>query len=963
MDREIHRKENGCFSSLEGQDLQGGRLEEELRRSRETAESLLNASWDRALLLDAEGRILGLNRTAAEALGGSVDELVGKNAFDLFPPEIAADRRALHEEAVRTGRSLCYEDRRDGHWLETRLQPIRAGERGGVSEVAVFSRDVTEYKEAQEALRRNRDYLDDNVAERTAELSRANKALRLEIAERREIEERLRLQKAWLESLVHYSSFGIVTLDRDCIVVSCNESFVRLFGFGEEELLGFRIDDLITCERCRKEAQALTAEALEGNLFQCTAERHRKDGSSLDVEIFGVPVIVDGQVIGGYGVYREISDLKAAEEALRESEELFRIFAEDAPFGMSIMNADMTFEYFNPKFTEIFGYTLEDLPDKATWFREAYPEPKYQEMVQAIWTRDSLEEMKMGEVKPRIFTVRCKDGRDKTIHFRAVILKGQRQLMTYEDITARARVQEALRQSEERYRKLYEEATRREELYRSLLQSSPDAVIIYDLEGTVQYVSPAFSRLFGWTLDELAGKRIPFVPESERERTMELIRALHDDGTPCSGFETLRSTKSGNLVQVSVSASRYDDHQGNPAGMLVMLRDISGRKELEAQLSQAHKMEAIGTLAGGIAHDFNNILQAISGYTQLLLMKKNEDHPDHAKLAAIDRSARRAGELTERLLIFGRKVESRLRPVDLNHEVQQVVMLLERTIPKMIHIQTDLADGLRIINGDPVQLEQVAMNMAVNARDAMPDGGTLTFRTRNILLGEEHCRLHPGADAGQYVLLEVMDTGHGMDPMVLDHIYEPFFTTKATGKGTGLGLAMVYGIVKSHGATINCTSRRGAGTTFRICFPVLSMDDVPDLEEALQETTPGGRERILLVDDEESILEIACDILERYGYRTVTAGSGEDALKIYDAEEEGIDLVILDLNMPGMGGSKCLRALREINPAARVVVATGHTSKDRAGEALSQGAARFIPKPYRLKDLLRTVREALDEVG
>ena len=808
-------------------------------------------------------------------------------------------------------------------------------------------------EDLEEALRKSR--------EKVESLSRENEALQREISRRGELEEGFRREKAWLESLFRHSSFGIVTVDRDGFVLSCNESFVRIFGFEEEDLLGSRIDELITCERCGKEARAFTERTLRGGTFQGTSERHRKDGSSVDLEIFGVPVTVDGQVIGCYGVYREVSDLRAAEEALKESEERFRVFAEDAPFGMSIMNSDRTFEYVNPKFTEILGYTLEDLPDKSTWFGKAYPDPAYREMVRGVWTKDSLTDRKTGEVKPRIFTVRCKDGQDKTIHFRAVMLKDQRQLMTYEDITARARAEEALRQSEERYRTLYEEATRREELYRSLLQSSPDAVVIYDLEGLVQYVSPAFSRLFGWTLDELAGKRIPFVPESERDRTMEVIRALHDEGTPCSGFETLRFTKSGDPVQVSISASRYDDHEGNPAGMLVMLRDISGRKELEAQLSQAHKMEAIGTLAGGIAHDFNNILQAISGYTQLLLMNKKEDHPDHAKLSAIDHSARRASELTERLLIFGRKVESRLRPVDLNHEVSQVVLLLERTIPKMIRIRTELADDLGIINGDPAQLEAAAMNMAVNARDAMPDGGVLTFRTKNAVLEEDDCRLHPGTDPGRYVLLEVIDTGHGMDPAVLDHIYEPFYTTKPTGKGTGLGLAMVYGIVRGHGGVITCSSRPGEGAAFRIYFPVLSTGELPGLEAAAEKTIPGGRERILLVDDEESILEIASDALERHGYRTLTAGSGEEALEIYGAAKERIDLVILDLNMPGMGGSKCLLALKKIDPSVKVVVATGHTSKARADEALSLGASRFVPKPYPLKEMLETIREILEE--
>lgn len=656
----------------------------------------------------------------------------------------------------------------------------------------------------------------------------------------------------------------------------------------------------------------------------------------------------------------ETGSLKAARMALRETEELFRVFAEDAPFGMSVMNADFSFEYFNPKFTEILGYTLDDLPDKIAWFQKAYPDPEYRDMVRSVWTSDSIENRKMGEVKPRIFKVRCKDGSDKIIHFRAVILKDERQLMTYEDITAKAEAEEALRRSEERYRNLYEEAKRREELYHSLLQSSADAVVIYDLQGAVQYVSPAFTRLFGWTLEELAGRRIPFVPESERQKTMELIQGLIENGTPCSGFETYRTTKDGRHIQVSISASCYDDHEGKPAGMLVMLRDISMQKQLEAQLSQAHKMEAIGTLAGGIAHDFNNILQAISGYTQLLLMRRTETDPDYDKLAAIDRSARRAAELTQRLLIFGRKVESSLRPVDLNHEIGQVLMLLERTIPKMIQMETDLAEGLGIINADPIQLEQVAMNIAVNARDAMPDGGKLTFKTRNTHLDRAYCRLHPGTEPGEYVLLEISDTGHGMDPDVMEHIYEPFFTTKGTGEGTGLGLAMVYAIVRSHGGAIHCRSAKGEGTAFQVYFPALDMEGVPESNEPLKEPAPGGSEHILLVDDEESILEIGRDILERYGYRTTTAGSGEEALDIYARGRDRTDLVVLDLNMPGMGGRKCFQELKGLDPEVRVVVATGHASTDEARDALDLGAACFIPKPYRLQEMLRAVRKALD---
>jgi len=959
---------NGCSSpedlekrlhELEAQIRDQERLKEDLRESEMTAAALMHAAGDRALLLDAEGCIMRVNRKAAEGFGRAAEELVGRNAFDLFPPELARTRRAFHEQAVRTGQPVQYEDEREGRWLDTRLQPV-PDTRGRVTRVAVLSRDVTEKRRNLEELRRHQDHLEELVVERTAQVMDANEKLLQEISDRASVEENLRYQEAWLESLVQTSSFAVVTLGVESTVISCNRGFERLFGFEETTILGKRVDDFLTCEQCRKDALDLTGRTLRGQVVQETARRHHKDGTLVDVEIYGVPVIVDGRIIGTYGIYREISELKAAEKALRESEDLFRTFAEDAPFGMSIMNPDLTFEYFNRKFTEILGYTLEDLPDKPTWFQKAYPDITYQEMVQNIWKKDSANGMQTREIKPRIFSVRCKGGEDKIIHFRAVMLRNGKQLMTYEDITARAQAQEALQKSEEQYRQLYEEARRREELYRSLVQSSADAVVIYDLEGRAQYVSPAFTQLFGWTQEEIEGRAIPFVPESERDMTHSLIRELIEHGTPCSAFETTRFTKEGELLQVSVSASRYDDHQGKPAGMLVMLRDISARKELEAQLSQANKMEAVGTLAGGIAHDFNNILQAISGYTQLLLMGHEKNDPDYDQLTAIERAARRAGELTERLLIFSRKVESRLRPVDLNHEVEQVVKLLERTIPKMIQIQVDPVQNPLRINADPVQLEQVVMNIAVNARDAMPEGGILTFRTRYVSLSEEACRSLLEAEPGDYALLEISDTGYGMDPIVLEHIYEPFFTTKGGGKGTGLGLSMVYGIVKNHGGSINCRSRPHGGTAFEIYFPVLSEDESTRRNPEEEKSPPRGSERILLVDDEESILEIGCDMLRRYGYEAVTAKRGEEALKIYRAEKDRIDLVILDLNMPGMGGVKCLQALKKIDPDVKVVVATGLAGKEQAQQVMDLGAAYFIPKPYRLKEMLKVLREALD---
>jgi PAS domain S-box-containing protein len=530
---------------------------------------------------------------------------------------------------------------------------------------------------------------------------------------------------------------------------------------------------------------------------------------------------------------------------------------------------------------------------------------------------------------------------------------------TYEELERRVSEleREALEQAKE--------SKKVKEVYRSLLNSSADAVVIYDLYGRTVHTSPSFTDLFGWTLQELKGERIPFVPESEKDATSEVIRDLLGSGKPCRNFETRRYTKDGRLLDVSMAASRYLDEEGNPAGVLSMLRDISEKKLLEAQLLQAHKMEAVGTLAGGISHDFNNILQIISGYVQILLLNMDPSHPDYHKLQAMEKAAQKGSDLTNRLLIFSRKVESELRPVDLNHAVLQVAKLLERTIPKMIQIETNLAPNLRVINADPLQLEQIMMNLGVNARDAMTEGGRLFLQTSNVVLDETFCRTHVGARAGEYVELKISDTGHGIKPEVQEHIFEPFFTTKGIGKGTGLGLAMVYGIVKNHGGYINFESIPGKGTSFHIFFPVLTVETevlVSD-DRKKEEILFGNGEKILVVDDEMLLLEMVGDLLDRFGYAPIIAESGERAIEILKAEKGLIDLVILDLSMPGMGGYRCLKEMLGMEPDLKVIIASGYSANQKVRETLRSGAAGFIAKPYHYNDMLKKIRDFLGWQG
>ena len=382
------------------------------------------------------------------------------------------------------------------------------------------------------------------------------------------------------------------------------------------------------------------------------------------------------------------------------------------------------------------------------------------------------------------------------------------------------------------------------------------------------------------------------------------------------------------------------------------------REKLQAQLLQAQKMESIGIMAGGVAHDFNNLLQTMSGNIEFLLQNKTPDHPEFSRLQTISRSIERSARLVQQLLLAGRKAKFQKVQVNLNKELQEVFKVLERVIPKMVALELHLDPHIRPIAADPVQIEQVLLNLANNAVDAMPQGGRLAFETRNVELDEAFVKMHPGADPGKHVLLSVTDTGSGMDRETLNHIFDPFFTTKETGKGSGLGLATAYGIVNAHGGYIQCYSEPGQGTTFKIFFPAQESDALQSEESAPAEKTRGNQETILVVDDEPEIRDLTQEVLESLGYVAKVASSGEEALDIYKKQGKHVDLVLLDLNMPGMGGHKCLQELLQLDPRVRVIIASGYASNGL--DVLNVGSRGYLGKPYQISELAAKIREVLD---
>lgn len=499
-----------------------------------------------------------------------------------------------------------------------------------------------------------------------------------------------------------------------------------------------------------------------------------------------------------------------------------------------------------------------------------------------------------------------------------------------------------------------------EEKMRLIIESSPIGIRI-NKNGKYVYANPALTRIFGYDrAEEIVDLPLEslYAPEDR-----DLIIQRQQDriaGLDIPHFHEFTGMKKNGELFPVINYPTLIDYNGEPA-ILCFIVDISTEKELRSQLEHAQRMEAVGTLAGGIAHDFNNLLQAVEGYTQILLLDGQKSQADRRALKGIERAVERASQLIRQLLTFSRKLESRLRLVDVNNEVRQVFGLLKRTFPKMINIDIRLDNSKMRVNADPAQIEQIIMNLCINARDAMLEGGNLKIETKRTVLDEEHCGLNMEAAPGDYICLDISDDGPGIDPQTMEHIFDPFYTTKEVGKGTGLGLAMVYGLVKNHGGHITCESKPGSGASFKVYLPAVD-DKASTISEASEDyPLNGGSETIMVVDDEQAVREIAAEILERNGYKVMTCPSGEAALSAYEESNGNIDLFLMDLGMPGMGGRKCLKELKALNPNVNVVIASGYTAAREAEDPLEFGARDFIRKPYRLTHLLKTVRKVLDE--
>ena len=484
-----------------------------------------------------------------------------------------------------------------------------------------------------------------------------------------------------------------------------------------------------------------------------------------------------------------------------------------------------------------------------------------------------------------------------------------------------------------------------------------DSVMVLDTNRTVLRANTATAKLLGLSVESILGRHCYEL----FHRTSQPCSECPATCTEASGLPVSAEVKCGpanNLFEITISPVT-DDRQ-KVTHLVHVMRDLSERKRLEAELRQAQKMEAVGTLAGGIAHDFNNILMVIQCYTETL--KTNADLPDGDSQVILE-AIRRGAALAKQLLVFSRKgaAVSLKQPVNLNERIRNVIRMIEKGLPKTVSLHPCLPHHLQPALANPEQIEQVLMNLAVNAAHAMPTGGELSFETRNFTPAPDFLRLHPKLKPGDYVRITVSDTGHGMDRQTMERIYEPFFTTKKAGEGTGLGLSVVFGIIQDHAGLITCESEVGLGTTFTVYLPAAGQpESQPRSATAEPPPSPRGSETIMVVDDEMPICNLVKRYLTKLGYTVITAQDGEMALEKYTAAGRRPHAVVLDLDMPKMHGWKCLEKLRQLNPQVKVLIATGYGGDNLEPEARNRGAAGLLPKPYLMADLCRALRNILD---
>ena len=765
------------------------------------------------------------------------------------------------------------------------------------------------------------------------------------------IGKKLKESEQWLSTTLKSIGDAVIATDASKLITFMNPVAEALTGYKQEEAVGKPLKEIfnIVNEKTGKQAKNPVTRVLREGVIAGLANHTvliAKDGTKRPIDDSGAPIKDDkGRIIGVVLVFRDITERRIAEEQLRASEERHRSVVDNINVGITLISQNMEILTLNNQMKK--WYPDIDISQKPICY-EAFNKPDRSDICPNCPTFITLVD---GEVHESILD-RLVD--NEVRNYRAVSspLKDRTgkiiaAIEMFEDITEQKKAQEALKRSEIKYREL--------------VQNANSIILRMDSQGKVTFFNEFAQKFFGYTEDEILGRNAIGTIVPEKDSTgRDLAAMIRDIGVNPKKYasnENENILKDGERKWVSWTNKAIHDKDGSIVEILCVGNDVTERKLLERKLLQVLKLESIGTLAGGIAHDFNNLLMGILGNTSLMLLDADPANPNYNRLKSIEKQVESGSKLTAQLLGYARKGKYELKSINLNQLVKDTTEIFGRT-RKNISIYLELTPDLLTVEADKGQIEQVLWNLYVNAADAMPDGGGFILKTFNTDHKNMKSRLYVPLPS-KYVALVATDTGIGMDEETLERIFDPFFTTKDMGRGTGLGLASTYGIIKGHDGYIDVESKKGEGTTFRIYLPASEKKIAKFVD--ITEKLLNGTETVILVDDEELILDVGRDLLEKMGYKVLTAGGGREAIELYKKKQDDIDIVILDMIMPHMSGSDTYDRMKEINPDIKVLLSSGYSIGGQATDILNRGCNGFIQKPFNMNELSVAIRQILDK--